>query len=303
MPQPNPQHKNSSKNTISHAAKYIYIIVGFISLVLGAAGAVLPILPTTPFLLLTAFCFARGSVGFHRWFCSTRLYQNHLSHYVAEKTLTIKTKITIVLFATSVMLLAYLNVKIIAVKIILLLLIGFHWWYFFGYIKTKQFEGESFMQNRMKTHALSEEKLESLLNRTHTGSLATINEDGTPYSTPVHFVYMNKCFYAHGLPKGQKIDNIIRNSKVGFSVFEMIDYILPKEGNDNPCNTNTRYESAIATGTATVIDDFDEKKAALTKVVEKYTPTLNASAIPDKMVAGTAVIKIEVSELTGKYYD
>lgn len=159
------------------------------------------------------------------------------------------------------------------------------------------------MQHRMKTHPLSEERLAKLLQNAHTGSLATLNEDGTPYNVPVHFVYMNNCFYAHGLPKGQKIDNINRNSKVGFSVYDMIAYILPEEEGANPCNTNTRYESAIATGHAKITTDFDEKKAVLTKIVEKYTPTLNAVAIPDKMVEGTAVIKIEVTELTGKYYD
>ena len=48
---------------------------------------------------------------------------------------------------------------------------------------------ENDMQYRMKTHPLSDDRLNDLLNRVETGSLATMNEDGTPYNTPVHFVY------------------------------------------------------------------------------------------------------------------
>ena len=52
--------------------KYIYITVGLIAFALGAIGVALPILPTTPFLLLASFCFARGSEKFNIWFAQTQ---------------------------------------------------------------------------------------------------------------------------------------------------------------------------------------------------------------------------------------
>ena len=58
--------------------RYMYIAAGIISVVLGSIGVVLPVLPTTPFLLLASFCFAKGSKRFDDWFKSTRLYKKHL---------------------------------------------------------------------------------------------------------------------------------------------------------------------------------------------------------------------------------
>ena len=60
------------------------------------------------------------------------------------------------------------------------------------------------MQHRMKTHQLDRQQIDSLLDRAEVASLATINADGTPYVTPVHFWYQEGAVYVHGLPAGQK---------------------------------------------------------------------------------------------------
>ncbi|MCS4466004.1 pyridoxamine 5'-phosphate oxidase family protein [Clostridium botulinum] len=156
------------------------------------------------------------------------------------------------------------------------------------------------MQYRMKTHPLSEEQLNDLLSRVQTGSLATLNADGTPYNTPVHFVHINECIYVHGLPKGQKIDNIIRDSKVGFTMYDMQELLL--DANGKPCDTNTKYESAIATGSAALVEDIGEKKWCYRKLWKIYSHLTDAS-LPENMVRGTAVIRISIAELTGKYYE
>lgn len=156
------------------------------------------------------------------------------------------------------------------------------------------------MQHRMKTHPLREEQIKHLLERVQTGSMATRNPDGAPYSTPIHFVYFENAIYVHGLPKGKKLDNIANDSRVSFSVYEMDTLVMAPNG--KPCDTNTKYESVIISGNAKLVGDMEEKRNVLKKIVEKYTPQLVNSELPNNMVNGTAVIRIDVIEMTGKYY-
>lgn len=58
--------------------KYIYFVLGLLCVVIGGIGVVLPILPTAPFLLVAAFCFARSSERFYQWLVHTSMYQKHL---------------------------------------------------------------------------------------------------------------------------------------------------------------------------------------------------------------------------------
>lgn len=55
-------------------AQYLYIAVGWLFLGLGFIGIFLPLLPTTPFLLLAAFCFSRGSTTLHRWLLEQKTF-------------------------------------------------------------------------------------------------------------------------------------------------------------------------------------------------------------------------------------
>ncbi len=80
--------------------KIVYVVVGCICLGLGTAGTVLPILPTVPFLLLAAYCFARSSKKLHNWFVSTKLYKDNLESYVKGQGMTKVTKIRIMVTVT-----------------------------------------------------------------------------------------------------------------------------------------------------------------------------------------------------------
>ena len=83
--------------------KLLYIIIGGISLILGAVGSLIPVLPTVPFLMLAAFCFARSSETLDRWFKSTKLYKDNLEDFVAGRGMTMKAKVRIMVTVTVLM--------------------------------------------------------------------------------------------------------------------------------------------------------------------------------------------------------
>lgn len=106
--------------------KIIYIIVGCIGVGLGAVGAVVPMLPAFPFLMLAAYCFARSSEKLNNWFRGTRLYKDNLETYVQGKGMTMKTKIRIM---TTVTLLMAVGFTMMALKGVVAgcVVLGFVW--------------------------------------------------------------------------------------------------------------------------------------------------------------------------------
>ncbi|MCL2549849.1 MAG: pyridoxamine 5'-phosphate oxidase family protein [Methanimicrococcus sp.] len=155
------------------------------------------------------------------------------------------------------------------------------------------------MQNRMKTHQLTEKEMNQLLDNSMVGRLATVNAGNVPYVIPVHFAWHNQKVYIHGLTRGQKLDNIAANPNVCFEADQFETLIMPEIS--NPCDVNTQYQSVIITGTAKVIEDKTLKTEALDRIVEKYTPSLSGIEFEDALKM-TAVIEITVKECTGKYY-
>ena len=127
--------------------KIFYVILGFISLGLGLIGIILPILPTTPFLLLTSFCFVKGSDKFDKWFKGTKIYKNHLESFEKNRSMTLKTKLTILLTADIMLLFPLILSKSIHLKIFIVILMMFKFYYFIFRIKTVKV-GEVVEQNR-----------------------------------------------------------------------------------------------------------------------------------------------------------
>lgn len=83
--------------------KIFWIILGCISVGLGAVGAVVPMLPAFPFLMLATVSFAKSSKKLHTWFINTKLYKDNLEDYVAGRGMTKKTKIRIMTTVTVLM--------------------------------------------------------------------------------------------------------------------------------------------------------------------------------------------------------
>ena len=124
------------KNSIKSPIKLLWLMIGIVSMVLGAIGVVLPVLPTTPFLLLASFCFAKGSDRFHKWFIGTKLYKKHLESFVTSRSMTLKTKLCILLPASAMLILAMLAMSNIYGRVFIVFLIIFKYIYFFTRIET-----------------------------------------------------------------------------------------------------------------------------------------------------------------------
>jgi uncharacterized membrane protein YbaN (DUF454 family) len=86
----------------SGTKRIIYISAGVLCVVLGAIGIVLPVLPTTPFLLLAAFLFFRSSEKFYNWLLNTKILGEYIRNYREYRAIKRKTKIytIILLWAT-----------------------------------------------------------------------------------------------------------------------------------------------------------------------------------------------------------
>ena len=117
--------------------KISYMVIGSISPALGAFGAVLPLLPAVPFLLLAAICFARSSEKLHNWFLGTRLYKKNLESYVAGKGMTRQTKIRIMVTVTLIMAVSFAFMhQVLIGRMVLIGVWVFHVLYFLFGVKT-----------------------------------------------------------------------------------------------------------------------------------------------------------------------
>ena len=83
--------------------KILYIILGCVGVGLGAVGAIIPMLPAFPFLMMATFCFARSSEKLDRWFKNTKLYKDNLEDFVTGRGMTMKAKVRIMVTVTLLM--------------------------------------------------------------------------------------------------------------------------------------------------------------------------------------------------------
>ena len=112
--------------------RIILIIIGWLAVVLGTLGVVLPLLPTTPFILLAAWCFARSSPRFHHWLLYRSWFGGYLRHW--QKTPgpcrpVLKPRaiaVILITFAISLWLVKMMWVRILLLAILTCLLI-FMW--------------------------------------------------------------------------------------------------------------------------------------------------------------------------------
>ena len=125
--------------------KVFWLILAFLCLALGRIGVFLPVLPTVPFYLVTAFAFAKSSERLHNWFVNTKLYKKNLESFVERKAMTLKTKLSILISVTLVMGLGFFMMarKGIWIPCIILALVWLcHIGYFMFRVKTEKSTNE-----------------------------------------------------------------------------------------------------------------------------------------------------------------
>ena len=150
----------------------------------------------------------------------------------------------------------------------------------------------------------SYQKIKEFLNQEHVGRIASVDPNGYPQVIPMNFVFLNDCVYMHSHVKGEKIDNINQNNKVGFEVDRELEF-LPSYFEDpkNASLADTLYISVVIKGRASLVTDKEEKTLALNGLMKKYQPEGGYDPIQSTMriLDGVAVIKVIPDTLYGKY--
>ena len=160
------------------------------------------------------------------------------------------------------------------------------------------------MQLLGKLEIKSKEKIIEFLSSQQTGRIASIDKNGFPQIIPMNFVFINDVIYLHSHIRGEKLDNIRRNKKVGFEVDKSLEF-LPSYFSDptDASLADTLYISVVIKGNASIISDKKEKTNALNGLMKKYQPEGGYEPIKPDMdvLKEVEVIKITPESLRGKY--
>ena len=148
------------------------------------------------------------------------------------------------------------------------------------------------------------EKIKDFLNDEHVGRISSIDENGFPQIIPMNFVFLNDAIYIHSHVKGEKLDNISRNNKVGFEADRELEF-LPSYFEDphDASLADTLYISVVIKGIASFVTDREEKTLTLNELMEKYQPEGQYDPLKSDMrvLDAVTVIKIVPETITGKY--
>jgi len=150
----------------------------------------------------------------------------------------------------------------------------------------------------------SYEKIKEFLNEEHVGRISSIDANGFPQIIPMNFVFLNDAVYMHSHVKGEKLDNISRNNKVGFEADRELEF-LPSYFEDphNASLADTLYISVVIKGMGFFVSDREEKTLALNGLMEKYQPEGQYDPIQSDMrvLDAVSIIKIVPQTIHGKY--
>jgi nitroimidazol reductase NimA-like FMN-containing flavoprotein (pyridoxamine 5'-phosphate oxidase superfamily) len=150
----------------------------------------------------------------------------------------------------------------------------------------------------------SKEKLIEFLNQQETGRICSIDKDGYPQIIPMNFVFVSDVVYMHSHTKGEKLENIKQNSKVGFEVDQSLEFLPSYFTHPTDASqADTLYISVVIKGTGIIVNDRKEKTLALNSLMKKYQPEGGYESISPEMevVDEVAIIKVVPTTMRGKY--
>ncbi len=149
-------------------------------------------------------------------------------------------------------------------------------------------------------------QIEAVLQTQSYGTLA-LSHDDKPYSLPLNFVYYEGVFYFHGAKSGRKIRVLQANSAASFSVTQAHALIPSFFSSDEQlaCPATHFFKSVIAEGEVNFVEDYDEKVAALTALMQKLQPEGGYKPLHEeayrKMIDATCVWKLVPYQMCGKW--
>ena len=150
----------------------------------------------------------------------------------------------------------------------------------------------------------SKEKIKEFLDKEHVGRIASIDENGYPQIIPMNFVFLDDVIYMHSHTKGEKLENVTRNKKVGFEVDRELEF-LPSYFEDpkNASLADTLYISVVIKGKGEIVKDKKEKTNVLNGLMKKYQPEGQYESISPEMgvLDEVVIIKITPDSMKGKY--
>ena len=150
----------------------------------------------------------------------------------------------------------------------------------------------------------SKDKIIEFLNTQETGRICSIDKEGHPQIIPMNFVYTNDAIYMHSHIKGEKLENIKKNSKVGFEVDQSLEFLPSYFTHPTDASqADTLYISVVIKGTGSIITDRIEKTIALNALMKKYHPEGGYEPIRPEMevVDEVAIIRVVPITMRGKY--
>jgi nitroimidazol reductase NimA-like FMN-containing flavoprotein (pyridoxamine 5'-phosphate oxidase superfamily) len=139
-------------------------------------------------------------------------------------------------------------------------------------------------------------EMEAILGEPLVASLATVGSDGAPYVVTVNYVYHDGKIYFHGALTGTKLDNIARDPRVCFEV-HVVECIVRAP---RAIEFGTRYRSVVVRGQARLLADEAAKREALVALTARYAEGHPFEPPTGEEIAATAVVEIEIDEMTGK---